>query len=108
MKKTHNHSSKPTYLLENIKKQFSSQEGLKMTGSARKGAVSVGFSDDDVIAAVQALEESDFYKSMIPEKEGFVHWQDVYKSCFDGIELYIKFQRAKNGKLFILISFKEK
>ncbi|WP_252176756.1 type II toxin-antitoxin system MqsR family toxin [Endozoicomonas sp. 4G] len=108
MKKTLNSRTKPTYPLAEIKKQFNSQKGLRMTFSARQGAVSIGFSDYDVIAAIQALKESDFYKSMVPLTESFKHWQDVYKSCFAGVELYIKFQRAKNGQFFMLISFKEK
>lgn len=100
--------STPTYLLENIKNQFRSLNGLRMTGSARQGATEIGFSDDDVIEAIQNLEASDFYKSMIPEKLGFTNLQDVYKSHFQNVELYIKFQKTKSGEYFMLISFKEK
>lgn len=60
----------------------------------------------DVVNAIQALTKYDFYKSMPPEKPGFIAWQDVYKSHFNGIALYIKFQIGTQGEL--ILSFKEK
>lgn len=102
------HSATRTYSLDRIKEQFSSLSGLKMTGSSRQGAASLGFSDEEIMNAIQALGDSDFYKSMAPTSPGFINWQDVYKSHFRDVELYIKFQLAKSGELFILLSFKEK
>ena len=79
-----------------------------MTVSARQGITDLGFSDENVIDAIQALEDSDFHKSMSPVKPGFTNWQDVYKSSFTDVELYIKFQQAKNGNFYMLLSFKER
>ncbi|USE35723.1 type II toxin-antitoxin system MqsR family toxin [Endozoicomonas sp. SCSIO W0465] len=98
-------SATRAYCLDKIKEQFSSTDGLCMTGSARQGIVSLGFSDEDVIGAIQALTDSDFYKSMSPEHPGFTHWQDVYKSSFKSKALYIK---GQSGQFYLLISFKEK
>jgi len=66
----------------------------------------LGFSDQDVIDAIQALTEKDFYKSMPPVNTNFTAWQDVYKPRFRGIDLYIKFQIDRRGET--IISFKEK
>jgi motility quorum-sensing regulator/GCU-specific mRNA interferase toxin len=96
----------PSYSLESIKKAFNKEEKLVMTYSAKQGQISLGFTDKDVVNAIQALTERDFYKSMAPVHPGFVAWQDVYKSVFSGIELYIKFQVGIHGEL--ILSFKEK
>lgn len=101
-----NEKRKPEYVLEEIKKAFSKAERLRMTVSAKQGQVSLGFTDEDVVNAIQALTTRDFYKSMAPRHPGFVAWQDVYKSRFKGIELYIKFQVGTRGEL--ILSFKEK
>ena len=77
-----------------------------MTVSAKQGQVSLGFTDDDVVGAIQALTNRNFYKSMAPRHPGFTAWQDVYKSRFKGVELYIKFQVGTRGEL--ILSFKEK
>ncbi|HAT1597535.1 TPA: type II toxin-antitoxin system MqsR family toxin [Legionella pneumophila] len=96
----------PEYVLEDIKKAFSRADRLRMTVSAKQGQVSLGFTDDDVVGAIQALTNRDFYKSMAPRHPGFTAWQDVYKSRFKGVELYIKFQVGTRGEL--ILSFKEK
>ena len=70
------------------------------------GQLLLNFSDVDVVNAIQALTSNDFYKSMSPEKPGFTAWQDVYKSSFQGAELYIKFQI--NHKKELILSFKER
>lgn len=76
------------------------------TSSAKRGQIELDFSDHDVVAAIQALTVKDFYKSMPPVHENFVAWQDVYKTFFNDIDLYIKFQISVNREL--IISFKEK
>ncbi|QBR83820.1 type II toxin-antitoxin system MqsR family toxin [Legionella israelensis] len=96
----------PEYVLEDIKKAFSRADRLRMTVSAKQGQVSLGFTDEDVVSAIQALTNRDFYKSMAPRRPGFTAWQDVYKSQFKGVELYIKFQVGTRGEL--ILSFKEK
>lgn len=96
----------PEYALDYIKKAFSRADRLTMTASAKQGQVSLGFSDDDIVNAIQALTNIDFYKSMAPRHPGFTAWQDVYKSRFKGVELYIKFQVGARGEL--ILSFKGK
>jgi uncharacterized protein YcgL (UPF0745 family) len=96
----------PTYDLNNIKKVFNCPENLVMTSSAKRGQIELDFSDHDVVSVIQALTTKDFYKSMPPVHENFVMWQDVYKTCFNDINLYIKFQINANREL--IVSFKEK
>ncbi len=97
---------KPTYDLNSIKEAFDRPENLLMTSSAKRGQIELNFSDHDVVAAIQSLTMKDFYKSMPPVHANFVAWQDVYKTYFNGIDLYIKFQVNANREL--IISFKEK
>ena len=86
-----------------------------MTGSARRGAFALGFSDQDIVDAIQAISPADFFKSMAPTKVGFTAMQDVYKPVFPykdengaviDVALYVKFQILPSGEL--LLSFKEK
>lgn len=96
----------PTYDLNSIKEAFDCPENLVMTSSAKRGQIQLDFSDHDVVSVIQALTAKDFYKSMPPVHANFVAWQDVYKTCFNDINLYIKFQINVNREL--IISFKEK
>lgn len=77
-----------------------------MTTSAKQGQVMLNFTDEDVVSAIQNLAPSNFYKSMPPVHASFTAWQDVYKTQFKGINLYIKFQINVNREL--ILSFKEK
>ncbi|HEU5280799.1 MAG TPA: type II toxin-antitoxin system MqsR family toxin [Gammaproteobacteria bacterium] len=95
---------KPSYHLALIKKTFSRINDLNMTFSAMTGQYDLGFSDQDVVDAIQALSSKDFYKSMPPKHVAFSGWHDVYKSHFNGRHVYIKFQIDKHGK--VIISFK--
>ena len=99
-------SSAPTYDLGTIKSTFNSTSSLRMTGSARQDAFALGFSDRDVVDAIQALTPDDFYKTMSPNTPGFTAMHDVYKPNFKGFDLYVKFQVLADGQL--LLSFKEK
>lgn len=101
-----NEKKTPEYVLENIKDTFSRADRLRMTVSAKQGQISLGFTDEDVVSAIQALTNRDFYKSMAPRHPSFIAWQDAYKSRFKGVELYIKFQVGTRGEL--ILSFKEK
>lgn len=96
----------PQYDLQAIKKAFSHEDRLRMTVSAKKGQVALGFSDFDVVGVIQNLTLNDFYKSMEPITPGFTAWQDVYKPRYNGIDLYVKFQINAKGEL--ILSFKEK
>lgn len=96
----------PEYSLIHIKKVFYRTDKLRMTVSAKQGQISLEFTDDDVVNAIQELTEKNFYKSMAPRHPKFTAWQDVYKTLFKEIELYIKFQVNADGEL--ILSFKEK
>ncbi|WP_077216993.1 type II toxin-antitoxin system MqsR family toxin [Piscirickettsia litoralis] len=96
-----------TYSLESLKTIFNAPDKLVMTNSAIRGQEALGFTDENVVDVIQALTNDDFYKSMAPYTAGFTAWQDVYKSTFKGIDLYIKFQdNPITGE--IILSFKEK
>lgn len=97
-------TEKPKYNLETIKSAFNMTEKLNMTYSAMQGQYELGFSDQDVVDAIQRLTCTDFYKSMPPKHENYSAWHDVYKSIFNNLELYIKFQIDKRGEM--IISFK--
>jgi len=96
----------PTYDLNSIKLAFNSPEKLLMTVSAKKGQIAIGFSDNDIVDVIQSLTYKDFYKSMPPAHTNFTAWQDVYKTFFNGVHLYIKFQ--VNADRELILSFKEK
>lgn len=98
------HTKQPKYHLETIKLAFNTIEKLNMTYSAMQGQYELGFDDQDVVDAIQALTSDDFYKSMPPKHENYSAWHDVYKSTFKNVDLYIKFQIDKRGE--IIISFK--
>lgn len=55
---------KPTYDIEAVKTVFSTVEKLNVTGSALKGAASLGFGRSDIVATIQTIERRHFYKSM--------------------------------------------
>ena len=99
-----NTSGKPAYELNVIKIAFNSVKKLNMTASAMQGQYAIGFSDQDVVDAIQSLTSADFYKSMQPEHDAFIARQDVYKSVFKSVALYIKFQVDSRGE--VVVSFK--
>jgi motility quorum-sensing regulator/GCU-specific mRNA interferase toxin len=94
-----------TYDLEAIKVAFSSSEQLRTTATALKDARSMGFSQEDMVAAIQQLKRKDFFKSMTTHIDHRV-WQDVYHSEYNGCLLYIKFQVNEAG--YFVVSFKER
>ncbi len=96
----------PTYDLMEIKKTFDSPNKLVMTYSAKQGQFDLNFSNDDVVGAIQSLIEKDFYKSMPPKLQAFIAWHDVYKTHFNELNLYIKFQ--VNDRKELILSFKER
>lgn len=59
-------SKAASYHLNDIKKAFKDASKLRMTVSAKQGQIILGFSDEDVVDAIQNLQWSDFYKSMAP------------------------------------------
>ena len=93
----------PHYSLAEIQAQMTSAQAMNLTVSARGGIRAVGMAQADALAVVQSLTRNDFYKSMTTHADHRV-WQDVYHGEWNGIALYIKFQRA--GEYFV-VSFKE-
>jgi motility quorum-sensing regulator/GCU-specific mRNA interferase toxin len=94
-----------TYDLEAIKLAFSSVDKLRVTATALKDARALGFSQQDMIDAIQQLKRRDFVKSMTTHVDHRI-WQDMYNTEFNGYLLYIKFQVDEAGHF--IISFKEK
>lgn len=94
-----------TYNLEEIKAAFTSSEHLRTTATALKNARSMGFSQKDMVAAIQQLKRKDFFKSMTIHIDHRI-WQDVYNTEYNGYLLYIKFQVDEAG--YFVVSFKEK
>lgn len=93
----------PHYSLAEIQAQMTSAQAMNLTVSAHGGIRAVGMAQADALAVVQSLTRNDFYKSMTTHADHRV-WQDVYHGEWNGIALYIKFQRA--GEYFV-VSFKE-
>lgn len=82
---------------------LSDVNSLRITGSSRKGALELGFEDQDIVDAIQSIKTTDFYKTMPSQKIPGSANHDVYKFSFKGIGIYAKFQNL-NG--FIVVSFK--
>lgn len=99
---------KPAYSLPELKAAFSSVRslGLAITASAFRGAQEAGCSREDIVTVIQALQPSNFYKSMTAYAD-VQQWQDVYHARFRGKVLYCKFTRRSAGS-YLLLSFKEK
>jgi motility quorum-sensing regulator/GCU-specific mRNA interferase toxin len=97
---------KPTYDIEAVKAVFSTVAKLNATGSALRGAASLGFGRSEIVATIQTIERTHFYKSMTSFADHRV-WQDVYHVPSGQGVLYVKFT-ANAVTQFLLLSFKEK
>ncbi len=95
----------PTYSLATIKAAFNDPGKLNRSFVSRRGADDLDMDDAAVARVIQALEASDFEKSMTSNADSRV-WQDVYKPVVEGHRLYVKFTLDAQRALF-LISFKE-
>ncbi|MFA7241447.1 MAG: type II toxin-antitoxin system MqsR family toxin [Sulfuricellaceae bacterium] len=93
----------PHYPLAEIQAQMTTEREMNLTVSARSGIRAAGMAQADALAVVRRLTRKDFYKSMVTHADHHV-WQDVYHGQWNGIVLYVKFQRA--GEYFV-VSFKE-
>ena len=94
-----------TYDLEAIKQAFSAVKKLRVTATALRDARSMGFTQQDMIDAIQQLKRKDFVKSMTTYSDHRI-WQDAYNTEYNGYSLHIKFQVDEMGHF--VISFKEK
>ena len=98
---------KPHHDLEAVKAKFACAETLEITRKAVEGARALGYSLEDIVAAVQDLEPGDFIKSETAHSPpNSKVWHDTYNMSWDGRWLYLKFA----GETLIdvtLTSFKE-
>ncbi|HMJ14765.1 MAG TPA: type II toxin-antitoxin system MqsR family toxin [Polyangiaceae bacterium] len=93
------------YDLATIKVEFASVATLRLTHSALVGARAVGIDRAGIVAVIQSIRSSHFYKSMTSHNDQNI-WQDVYHVPAAKTVLYVKFTVNHEGKL--LISFKRK
>jgi motility quorum-sensing regulator / GCU-specific mRNA interferase toxin len=97
---------KPTYDLAAFKAAFDDVDNLNVTGSAVRSAAAIGYGRADIVATIQSMRRSHFFKSMTSYGDHRV-WQDVYYVPSDVGTLYVKFT-ADALTEFLLLSFKEK
>jgi motility quorum-sensing regulator/GCU-specific mRNA interferase toxin len=97
----------PHHDLAGIQAKFADVDTLEITGTATRSAQDLGYSLEDVIDVVQALEPGDFVKSETAHNPPNSRvWHDTYHIPCDGLFLYLKFA----GETLIdvmLTSFKE-
>lgn len=98
---------KPHHDLAAIQAKFADVESLEITTKAVRDAQAIGYSLEDVVDVVQALEPGDFVKSETAHSPpNSKVWHDTYNIPCDGLYLYLKFA----GETLIdvvLTSFKE-
>ena len=99
---------RPHHDLRAIQAKFATIDGLEITGTALRSARELGFSLEEIVAVVQALEPADFVKSETAHSPPNPRrWHDSYVTPYEGWWLYLKFA----GETLIdvvLTSFKEK
>ena len=98
---------KPHHDLAAIQTKFADTETLEITSKATRDAQAIGYSLEDIVDVVQALEPGDFVKSETAHNPpNSKVWHDTYNIPCDGLHLYLKFA----GETLIdvvLTSFKE-
>lgn len=98
---------KPHHDLRAVKAKFARVETLEATRTAITSARALGYSLNDIVEAVQALESGDFVKSETAHSPpNSKVWHDTYNLPWDDRWLYLKFA----GETLIdvvLTSFKE-
>lgn len=97
---------RPHYDLVTIKATFSTIDGLRLTVSSLTFAtLDLGLSEAGIVALIQGIERTHFYKSMTSIRDHRI-WQDVYHLPFESRVLYVKFTTDETG--YLLISLKDK
>jgi motility quorum-sensing regulator/GCU-specific mRNA interferase toxin len=90
-----------------IQARFADVDTLEVTTTAIRDAQALGYSLEDIVEVVQALEPGDFVKSETAHNPANSRtWHDTYTIPFGGMHLYLKFA----GETLIgvvLTSFKE-
>lgn len=98
---------RPHHNLAAIQRKFCDVDSLEITLNATRDAQAIGYSLEDVVDVVQALEAGDFVKSETahsPPNSSI--WHDSYRIPFDGMWLYLKFAGETLIDI-VLTSFKE-
>jgi len=97
---------RPTYDLKSIKQKVG-YGNYRVTGTALKTADEIGLDEDDIIHVIEnCLQLRDFYKTMASDKiKGLM--QDVYKTSYNNMKLYVKIQLGFQGDTVVIISFKK-
>ena len=80
------------------------EENYRITGTAFRDAIALGFDEDDILEVVLKLSPKELYKSMTTHHDNKM-WQDVYYVTLQKKELYVKLQINEDA---IVISFKER
>ncbi len=97
----------PHHDLTAIQAKFGSVDSLEVTSKAARDAQKIGYSLEDIVDVVRALEPGDFIKSETAHNPpNHRLWHDTYNIPCDGMWLYLKFA----GETLIdvvLTSFKE-
>lgn len=97
----------PHHDLKAIQAKFADVDTLEITSKAARDAQKIGYSLEDIVDVVQALEPGDFIKSETAHNPPNLRlWHDTYNVPCDGLWLYLKFA----GETLIdvvLTSFKE-
>lgn len=76
---------------------------VRTTKGAREGAAALGFDFDGMLAVIQGLTPTDFYKSMTTHADHKV-WQDVYRPKTLAGDVYMKLTVVDD---VLVVSFKE-
>jgi motility quorum-sensing regulator/GCU-specific mRNA interferase toxin len=79
---------------------------MRVTVTATRTAAALGFGRAEMVAAIQTMRRSQFYKSMTSHRDHRL-WQDVYHVPSAAGMLYVKFT-ADTVTEFVLLSFKER
>lgn len=99
---------KPHHDLAGIKARFADEDTLEITGTATRSAQALGYSLEEVVEVVQALEPEDFVKSETAHSPANPRiWHDTYVIPYDKKWLYLKFAGETLVDV-IMTSFKEK
>ncbi|MBI3585253.1 MAG: type II toxin-antitoxin system MqsR family toxin [Nitrospinae bacterium] len=93
------------YNLDELKALIKNENTRTITRTCIKTAHELGFSETEIVDIVFSLTNNSFYKSMTTYGSSKV-WQDVYKPCVRGVNLYIKIQKTLDDKCGV-ISFKK-
>jgi hypothetical protein len=94
--------AEPTYDLAAFKKKVLAGT-YSTTAAVLAGLLDLDIDYTDLEACLLDLDEADFYKTM-PARSGLGKMQDVYKTTYSGLYIYIKIQ---DDGIAWVISFKK-